>query len=127
MIAPDLSIIIEGKMYDGLNDPHSSVDALFPCEGDGSIADIVYRYGNDGDAIMQSACYYRIAVGRCGFSAIEDCRGMPFILSSDGELKAAYDGEKFFLDSGDENVLYATRFGWSENHEDVNCEYAQLK
>jgi len=42
MITPDFSIIIEGNMYDGLNDPHSSVDVLFPCEGDGSIADIVY-------------------------------------------------------------------------------------
>ncbi len=126
MIAPDFSILIEGNMYDGLNDPHSSVDALFPCEGDGSIADIVYRYGNDGDAIMQSASYYRIAVAD-GFAAIEDCCGMPFILSSDGELKAAYDGEKFFMDSSDENVLYATRFGWSENDEDVGCEYAPLK
>ena len=111
MITPDFSIIIEGKMYDGLNDPHSSVDALFPCEGDGSIADIVYRYGNDGDAIMQSASYYRIAVAD-GFAAIEDRFNAPFILSPDGKIKAAHDGEKFLLDGGS---LYATRFGWEDD------------
>lgn len=112
MITPDFSILIEGNMYDGLNDPHSSVDALFPCEGDGSIADIVYHHGNDLDAVMQSAFYYRIAVGRCGFAAIEDRFNAPFILSPDGKIKAAHDGEKFLLDGG---ALYATRFGWEDD------------
>lgn len=131
-IKADFTITIEGDSFDGISHPQSGIDALFPAEGKGSLAYILERLGGyepgDLDAILQSATYYRLAIGRGGYAAIERGNdGFPFVLTPAGELQKAYDGQRFFLSLADEDVLYATRYGWKQDTENVICFCADIE
>ncbi len=131
-IKADFTITIEGDSFDGISHSQSGIDALFPTEGKGSLAYILDRFGGyepgDLDAILQSATYYRLAIGRDGYAAIERGNdGFPFVLTPAGELLKAYDGQRFFLSLADDDVLYATRDGWQDNDESVICFGAPIQ
>jgi len=124
---PDFFITIAGEAYAGINHPQSSIDALFPAEGRGSMKTIIENLGDDLDVVMQSASYFRVAVGRDGYSAIETAGDhRPLVLSPSGEIVEAKDGERFFLSSSDDDVLFATCFGWKPNDEAVRCFGARI-
>lgn len=124
---PEFFITIDGEAYAGINDPQSGVDALFHEEGNGAIESIIAQYGDDLDVVMQSASYFRVAVGRDGYSAIETAGDhRPLVLSPSGEIVEAKDGERFFLSSSDDDVLFATCFGWKPNDEAVRCFGARI-
>ena len=130
-IKSDFTITIEGDSFDGISHSQSGIDALFPTEGKGSLSEIMERYGEDPtdlDVIMQSATYYRIALGRDDYAAIERGNdGFPFVLTPAGELLKAYDGQRFFLALADDDVLYATRDGWQDTDESVICFGAPIQ
>lgn len=131
-IKSDFTITVEGVTFNAINEPQSGIDALFPTEGKGSLAYILERLGGyepgDLDAILQSATYYRLAIGRGGYAAIERGNdGFPFVLTPAGELQKAYDGQRFFLSLDDDDVLFATRYGWKQDTENVICFGAEIE
>ena len=89
MIQPEFSIVINGQVFNGINDPQSGVDALFPESGEKSLEAVIAEYGDDLDAVMQSATFYRVAIGRNGYAVMEDADQQPFILSPEGEARPA--------------------------------------
>ena len=123
----EFRMMINGAWYEGINHPQSSVDALFPEQGKGTIEDVIETYGDDFDAILASAKYYRVAMGRGFFWAIEKPDGTPLMLDPQGNTSRVQDGHRFFLDLSDENVLIATKYGWKESDEAVVCFGARIE
>jgi hypothetical protein len=55
----NLEIIeFDGDLWHRITDPSSGVDCLYPTDGPGSIDDVIAKYGDDLDAVMQSATRY---------------------------------------------------------------------
>ena len=132
MIKADFTIIMDGVAYDAITHEQSGIDCLFPSEGKGSLCYIMDRFGGYEasalDAMLQSSAHYRIAVGRDGYAAIERGNdGFPFVLNPAGEMQKAYDGQRFFLSLDDDDVLYATCYGWKKDDGYVICFGAPIQ
>lgn len=55
---PDRFIEVNGETFAVIVDEKSGVDCLFPIEGEGSIESIIENFGDDLDAVLQSASSY---------------------------------------------------------------------
>lgn len=101
-------IEIGGEYFSSLAHAQSGVVCLFPVDGEGSIEQIAEKYGDDEDALMQSAKYVLIAQdGR--YYALEDSGHRCFIGGPEG-IQRVREGAKYIAPNGDD--LVATVDGW---------------
>lgn len=105
------------RIYDVIDDESHCATCLFPTEGEGSMADLTEKYGDDLDALMQSATYYLVAEDGRYFALERD--GQCFMGSSEGIFPVA-TGTRYEDPNGDD--LVATADGWKPVAEDCGAD-----
>ena len=97
------------SLYDAI-DVVDGTTCLFPTEGEGSIENIIAEYGDDIDAITQSATWFLVAEDGNTF-CLEDADSRPFIGSAAG-IFPMRTGDLWQGPNGDN--LVATTDGWED-------------
>lgn len=108
MMNADRKILID-TWYDVIDDEAHGVMCLFPTDGEGSIDDVIAKYGDDMAVILSSATWFLSQSGDGSTFPLEDANGRPFLGSKLG-INPMRSGDRWEDPNGDD--LIATADGW---------------